>query len=62
MPVKKNDRVEEKTLLIRLPKTLHHEVRLLAYELNSTMAALCREGLQIVLRQHNKQSEKRKKS
>ncbi len=51
---------EEKMLLIRLPKELHHQARLMAYELNVSMAQLCREGLELVLQKHSKKEERKK--
>lgn len=56
--VKKNENSspEEKKLLIRLPKETHREARLLAYELNVSMAQLCREGLELILQKHRKKN------
>jgi len=51
---------EEKKLLIRLPKDLHREAKLLAYELNISMAQLCREGLESVLQVHRKKIKGKK--
>ncbi len=54
MPTTRNSVSQEKKLLIRLPKELHQELRQLAFELNISMAELCREGLDIVLKKHGK--------
>jgi predicted HicB family RNase H-like nuclease len=51
MPEKKNVS-EDKKLLIRLPKETHREARLLAFELNISMAQLCREGLELVVHKY----------
>lgn len=48
----KQNNPEEKKLLIRLPKELHQKLRLLAFELNVSMAELCREGLELIIQKH----------
>lgn len=58
MPKNKGNASEEKRLLIRLPKDLHRQVRLLAYDLNVSMAQLCREGLELMLQKHSKKIKK----
>jgi predicted HicB family RNase H-like nuclease len=60
MTKEKESQSEEKKLLIRLPKELHHQARLLAYELNVSMAQLCREGLELVLQKHCKKLGEKK--
>lgn len=45
---------DETKLLIRLPKELHQQLRQLAFELNLSMAELCREGLEIILKKYRK--------
>ncbi|MBA2654438.1 MAG: toxin-antitoxin system HicB family antitoxin [Gammaproteobacteria bacterium] len=50
----KQNNPEDKKLLIRLPKELHQKLRLLAFELNVSMAELCREGLELILQKHQK--------
>lgn len=46
--------LEEKKLLIRLPKELHQQLRLLAFELDVSMAELCREGLELIIQKYRK--------
>lgn len=57
MPRGKKNISEERKLLIRLPKELHRQVMLLAYELNISMAELCREGLALMLKKHGKKTK-----
>lgn len=59
MPEKKATS-EEKKLLIRLPKETHRQARLLSFELDISMAQLCREGLELVLQKYHKKLEKKK--
>lgn len=60
MPAKLKDSSEEKKLLIRLPKETHRQARLLSFELNVSMAQLCREGLELVLQKYHKKLEGKK--
>jgi hypothetical protein len=46
--------LEDKKLLVRLPKELHQQLRLLAFELNVSMAELCREGLELIIEKYRK--------
>jgi predicted HicB family RNase H-like nuclease len=63
MPVEKKSLPEEdKKLLIRLPKELHRQVRLLAFEMNVSMRQLCKEGLEMVLQKYKKKSGNKKSS
>lgn len=45
---------QEKKLLVRLPKELHRQTRLLAFDLNVSMAELCRRGLEQVVLSYEK--------
>lgn len=49
LPVVKKSYSEEKKLLVRLPTELHQKLRLLAFDMNVSMAELCREGLEIII-------------
>uniref|UniRef100_A0A0Q9YHZ8 Uncharacterized protein n=1 Tax=Candidatus Berkiella aquae TaxID=295108 RepID=A0A0Q9YHZ8_9GAMM len=62
MPISKKDFSDEKKLLVRLPKELHRQTRLMAFDLNISMAEICRQGLEQVVQSHiqastNKQAE-----
>jgi len=57
--IPKEDFSEEKKLLVRLPKALHRQVRLMAYDLNVSMAELCRQGLELVFQRHDKDITKK---
>jgi predicted HicB family RNase H-like nuclease len=59
MPEKK-EVPDDKKLLIRLPKETHREARLLAFELNISMAQLCREGLELALQKYKKPKKSKK--
>jgi predicted DNA-binding protein len=48
---------KEKQLLIRLPKETHKRAKFLAYELEISMADLCKEGLEMIFQKHNKKLE-----
>jgi predicted HicB family RNase H-like nuclease len=40
--ISKKDFSDEKKLLVRLPKELHRQTRLIAFDLNVSMEELCR--------------------
>lgn len=54
MSIAEKKSLEEKKLLVRLPKDLHRKAKLMSYELNISMAQLCREGLEQVIDNHYK--------
>ncbi|HAT1844406.1 hypothetical protein [Legionella pneumophila] len=54
----KGNEPEERKLLIRLSNELHRQVRLLAYDLNISMAQLCREGLELMLQKNHQRAAK----
>ncbi len=60
MPAEKKTLPEDKKLLIRLPTDIHRQARLLAFELNISMAQLCREGLEVVLQKYKKKLDGKK--
>lgn len=49
MSIAEEKSIEEKKLLVRLSKDLHRKAKLISYELNLSMAQLCREGLEQVI-------------
>lgn len=59
MSIPKKEFLEEKKLLVRLPKGLHRQTRLLAYDLNVSMAELCRQGLELIVQNHDKDLAKK---
>ncbi len=59
--IKKSLRQADETkLLIRLPRELHKQLRQLAFELNLSMAELCREGIETILQKHQKKGSVKK--
>lgn len=57
MAVRKKDATEEKMLLVRIPKELHRQVRLLSVELDISTAELCKEALEMILEKYRKKQE-----
>lgn len=53
--VKKIDEKEEdKKFILRLPKSMHYKIKLLALKQNVAMADLCREALEKFLKENEK--------
>lgn len=52
----------EKQFLIRIPVELHDQLRFLSYQLNISMAQLCRKGLELIIRENKRCFEKRSQS
>jgi predicted HicB family RNase H-like nuclease len=57
--ITEKDSSKEKKLLIRLPKELHRQTKLLAYDLNVSMADLCCERLEMIVQKHEKKTAKK---
>ncbi len=62
LPVVKKSYSEEKKLLVRLPTELHRKLRLLAFDMNVSMAEFCREGLEIVINSYINVEKRQSKS
>ena len=45
---------DDKKLIIQMPKTMWEQLRRLAFDLNISMAELCREGIGFVLEKNKK--------